>query len=433
MEEKRKISKQKRKDYVVSITMIGILFFIFGFITWLNGTLIPFLKISCELNNVQAYLVTFAFYISYFVMAIPSSWVLHRTGFKGGMALGLLVMAIGTLVFLPAASTRTYAYFLVGLFIQGTGLAILQTASNPYITIIGPIESAAKRISIMGICNKIAGVLSPLILGAIVLKDADAIKEGIANATDLMQKNELLDEMASRVMVPYVIMAIVLSLLALLIKVSKLPEIDTDEHKDHADETHVSRNNIFQYPHLILGFFAIFFYVGAEVIAGDTIILYGTSLNIPMDQARAFTSYTLIAMVLGYILSIALIPRVISQSKALLVSAVLGILFTLGAVLTSGYYSVMCIALLGFANAVMWPAIWPLAINGLGRFTKIGSAILIMGIAGGAILPLVYGRLADQISIGNQHAYLMLVFCYLFIIYFAFAGHKLKNPVYQNK
>lgn len=433
MEEKQKLSKQKRKDYVVSITMIGILFFIFGFITWLNGTLIPFLKISCELNNVQAYLVTFAFYISYFVMAIPSSWVLHRTGFKGGMALGLLVMAMGTIVFLPAASERTYWYFLVGLFIQGTGLAILQTASNPYITIIGPIESAAKRISIMGICNKVAGVLSPLILGAIVLKDADVIKEGIANAADLIQKNELLDEMASRVMVPYLIMAIVLSLLALLIKVSKLPEIDTDKQTDEASDIHVTRTNIFQFPHLILGFFAIFFYVGAEVIAGDTIILYGTSLNIPMDQARAFTSYTLIAMVVGYILSIALIPRVISQSKALLVSAVLGIIFTLGAVVTGGYISVMCIALLGFANAVMWPAIWPLAINGLGRFTKIGSAILIMGIAGGATLPLLYGRLADQVTIGNQNAYLMLVFCYLFIIYFAFAGHKLKNPVYQNK
>lgn len=169
-----------KNSYVLSISIIGALFFIFGFVTWLNATLIPYLKIACELStDAEAYLVTSAFYISYFVMALPSSWVLKKIGFKNGMSLGLFVMAIGSLVFIPAAMSRTYGMFLTGLFIQGTGLSILQTAANPYVTILGPIESAAKRISIMGIANKVAGILSPLILGVIVLKGIDGLVESL--------------------------------------------------------------------------------------------------------------------------------------------------------------------------------------------------------------------------------------------------------------
>jgi MFS transporter, FHS family, L-fucose permease len=419
-----------RKDYITSITIIGVLFFIFGFVTWLNGTLIAFLKIACELNNTQAYLVTFAFYISYFVMALPSSWVLHKTGFKGGMALGLGVMAVGTLFFLPAAWTRTYGLFLTGLFIQGTGLSLLQTASNPYITILGPIESAAKRISIMGICNKLAGVISPLVLGAIVLKNVDPLKIKLASISDLAEKTGLLNEMALRVIVPYIIMAISLIILAILVRLSSLPDIDTDKKEHHVNEPETQnselKTNIFQFPHLLLGFVAIFLYVGAEVIAGDTIILYGHSQGIAMDSARTFTSYTLTAMVIGYILSIILIPKFIKQDKALGISAIIGIVFALAALYSAGFISVLMIAILGFANAVMWPAIWPLAINGLGKFTKTGSAILVMGIAGGATLPLIYGRLVDISFIGNQKAYWILIPCYLFILYYAFKGHKIK-------
>ncbi len=418
------------KGYIMSITIIGILFFIFGFVTWLNGTLIPFLKISCELSNTQAYLVTFAFYISYFVMALPSSWVLHKTGFKSGMALGLAVMAIGTLFFLPAAWTRTYWLFLTGLFIQGTGLSLLQTASNPYITILGPIESAAKRISIMGICNKVAGVISPLVLGAIVLKNVDPLKAKLATLTDGIEKSTILNEMASRVVFPYIIMAVCLLILAILVRFSPLPDIDTDKEEQHINEprttNHEPRTNIFQFPHLLLGFIALFLYVGAEVIAGDTIILYGQSQGIAMTQARTFTSYTLIAMVIGYIIGIISIPRFIKQDKALMVSAVIGFIFSLAAIYTAGFTSVLFIAFLGFANAVMWPAIWPLALNGLGKFTKTGSAILIMGIAGGAILPLIYGRLVDISFIGSQQAYWILIPCYLFIFYYAFKGHLVR-------
>ena len=416
-----------RKETTISIVIIGILFFIFGFVTWLNSTLIPFLKISCELNNAQAYFVTLAFYISYFVMAIPSSWVLKKTGFKGGMSLGLLTMAVGSLIFIPAANNRMYELFLIGLFIQGTGLTILQTAANPYAIILGPIESAARRISIMGICNKVAGAIGTFILGVIVLKNIDPLKEKLLSITDSAERTLLLNELASRVIMPYIVMAIALFVLATLVKYSPLPDIDTDKEENHLNESVAGKTSIFQFPHLLLGFLAIFFYVGAEVISVDTIILYGQSQGISMDEARIFSTYTMVAMVIGYILGIILIPKFIRQDKALLVSAMLGIIFSLAAIFTLGFSSVLFIAFLGFANAIMWPAIWPLAIQGLGKFTKIGSAILIMGIIGGATLPLLYGRLADISWVGSQQAYWMLIPCYVFILFFAVKGHKIKK------
>ncbi len=414
-----------QKNSLLPITIIGVLFFIFGFITWLNGTLIPFLKISCELNNVQAYFVTFAFYIAYFFMAPPSTVVLHKVGFKNGMVLGLFIIAVGSLVFIPAAMTRTFWMFLTGLFIQGTGLALLQTASNPYVIIIGPHESAAKRISIMGICNKVAGAISPLILGAIILNQGtnDTIKklETITGADRI----PLLDGLAHKVITPYIIIAILLALLAIALRFVHLPDVDTDKDAESTTLNNTRKTAWWQFPHLWLGFITLFLYVGAEVIAGDTIILYGMSLNIPLETARMFTTMTLISMVAGYIIGIVTIPRIISQGKALAVSAVLGVVFALAAIFTSGYYSIAFIALLGLSNAVMWPAIFPLAIADLGRFTKAGSALLIMGIAGGALLPLVYGRFVSITN--NQQAYWLLVPIYFFIFYFAVSGNKIRR------
>ena len=412
----------QKNSYVMSLTIIGALFFIFGFVTWLNGTLIPFLTIACELSNFEAYFVTFAFYISYFFLAIPSSWILHKTGFKNGMALGLFVMALGSLVFIPAANSRTFGLFLTGLFIQGAGLSLLQTASNPYIVILGPIESAAKRISIMGICNKTAGILSPLILGAIVLKNVDKIKEQVAAATDAAVKADLLNELAGRVIVPYIIMAIILTGLAILVRYSPLQDIDTDKEDQHVNEGAVAKKHVFQYPYFVLGVITLFLYAGCEVIAGDTVALYAMEKGFATQKAIVFTSYTLFSMVVGYLLGIILIPKTLSQSKALGISAILGLLFAFAAIMVKGKISVYLISLLGLANAIMWPAIWPLALDGLGKFTKIASAILVMCIAGCATLPLLYGRLADLIS--RQQAYWMVIPCYLFIMYFAFWGHK---------
>ena len=415
----------KEKSSLIPITVIGVLFFIFGFITWLNGTLIPFLKIACELNSVQAYFVTLAFYIAYFFMAPPSTYVLHKVGFKNGMALGLFVMALGSLVFIPAALTRTFGLFLTGLFIQGTGLALLQTASNPYVVVLGPRDSAAKRISIMGICNKVAGAISPLILGAIILNQ---------DTTDTMKKLEiltsvdrlpLLDALAHKVIMPYIIIAIALALLSIALRFIHLPDIDTDKEEPSELPNGSHKTAWYQFPHLWLGFITLFLYVGAEVIAGDTIILYGLSMKIPLATARTFTTMTLISMVVGYIIGIISIPRFISQGKALAIAAVLGFVFALFAIFTSGYTSIACIALLGLSNAVMWPAIFPLAIADLGRFTKAGSALLIMAIAGGALLPLLYGKLV--LVTGNQNAYFILIPIYIFIFYFAMYGNKIRK------
>ncbi|PKP35538.1 MAG: glucose/galactose MFS transporter [Bacteroidetes bacterium HGW-Bacteroidetes-17] len=412
--------KQNKNSYVISISIIGALFFIFGFVTWLNATLIPYLKIACELStDAEAYLVTSAFYISYFVMALPSSWVLKKIGFKNGMSLGLFVMAIGSLVFIPAALSRTYGLFLTGLFIQGTGLSILQTAANPYVTILGPIESAAKRISIMGIANKVAGILSPLILGVIVLDGIDNLVENLKVMT-ISEKAIELDQLAERVILPYIIMAIVLVVLSILLKFMALPDINEEEE---IEDVIRKKESIFQHTYLWLGVLALFLYVGAEVIAVDTLIGYGKFLGFDFSTAKFFASFTLGGMVFGYVLGILLIPKYLKQENALKYSAILGVLFSIAAILSSGYVSVTAIALLGFANAIMWPAIWPLAIAGLGKYTKIGSAFLIMAIAGGAILTLIYGTLSDMPAIGAQKAYVLLIPCYLFILYFATKGH----------
>lgn len=406
-----------------AIVIIGILFFAFGFVTWLNGTLIPFLKLSCELeSDTQAFFVTFAFYMAYFFLAIPSSYLLKITGFKKGMALGLIVMAVGSLIFIPAANARSFGLFLTGLFIQGMGLAILQTASNPYISILGPIESAAKRISIMGICNKIAGILSPLVLGALVLKNASEIEEKIKASSDVATRAELLDELAGRVIPPYVIIAIVLILLAVMIVKSKLPEIQTEEEVS-TDAT--PKTSVFQYKHLVLGVICLFLYVGVEVLAGDAIGTYGTQLGLPLDETKYFTTFTLFGMLAGYIIGIIAIPKYISQQNALAISAITGIIFSICVYFTSGYVAITFIALLGLSNSLMWPAIFPLAIDGLGKFTKIGSALLIMGIAGGAIVPLIYTTLRDRNIASNEMAFLLCALpAYLYIFYYAVKGHS---------
>lgn len=409
------------KNKTNPIFLIGMLFFILGFITWLNSVLIPYLRLACELNNFEAYLVAFAFYISYLVMAIPCARILKLTGFKKGMSVGLAIIAVGALIFIPAAMTRYYPLFLFGLFIQGTGLALLQTASNPYITILGPPESAAKRISIMGICNKVAGSLAPIVLGAITLKNADGLQERLQHLS-LDEKAAQLNELASRVIVPYIVIVVVLIALAFVVYLSGLPEIDTDQEDETTAMSNSGKTSITQFPHLLLGVLTCFFYVGVEVIAGDTIISYGNSQGIPLEIAKFFTTGTLVCMLLGYGVGIVCIPKYLSQEMAMKISAALGLVLSIVAILTTGYVSVAAIALLGLANSLIWPALWPMSLAGLGRFTKIGSSLLIMGIAGGAIVPLAYGALADVLN--PTHAYIILIPAYLIILYFAVAGHK---------
>ncbi|MCO4293833.1 sugar MFS transporter [Solitalea sp. MAHUQ-68] len=413
------------RGFLSPIVIIGILFFIFGFVTWANGTLIPFFKLSFGLSDIQAFLVTFASYMAYFFLALPSSWILKKIGFKNGIIVGLLVLGIGSLIFIPAAKTRTFGLFLTGIFVQGAALALLQTAANPYLAIIGPIESAAKRISIVGICNKFAGILVPFIMGSIFLKNAHDVEAKIAAATGL-DKEQLLNDVLGRVNTPYIVLAIVFILFALLIKVTDLPEVQVEEDVvDDASGEVIQHKSIFQFPHLFLGAFCIFVYVAAEVMAGDIIGVYGKELGIHADIAKYFTALTLSSMLIGYVLGIVTIPKYISQQGALRVCASLGILFSILAYVSTGYVSVIFIALLGLANSLMWPAIFPLGISHLGKFTKTGSAIMIMGIAGGAIWPLFYAFLKDNLHFNFQFAYFLAVLpCYLYILYFAVAGHK---------
>ena len=414
-----------KSNYATSMAIIATLFFVFGFVTWINGPLIFYVKLAFRLDtDSKAFLVTTAFYMAYFFLALPSSWILQKTNMKRGMALGLLEMAIGTFVFGTFATHRNYPLALAGLFIIGSGLSLLQTASNPYVSILGPIESAAKRISIMGICNKTAGILSPIILSLFVLKGINKLEEKVNSAPTEEVKEAILNDFASKVYVPYLIMAVILLILALWILRSPLPEIKGSEaNAAPGGDLQKSKTSIFQFPHLWLGAACIFVYVGVEVMAGDAIGIYGKGFNIPTDQTKYFTSFTLGAMLLGYIAGLASIPKYISQQKALTVSAILGILFTAGAFLTSKYISVGFVAALGFANAMMWPSIFPLAINRLGKFTEKGAAILIMGIVGGAIIPKAFASLKEHYNFQTVFFALMIP-CYFYILYYSVKGYK---------
>ena len=430
---------------LVPMVIIGTLFFIFGFVTWLNGALIPFLQMVCQLTETQSLMVAFCFYVAYVVMALPMAAVLERTGYRMGMVIGLLLIAVGAVLFVPAALSQEFAIFLGAQFIMGTGLTILQTASNPYIVKIGPEESAAARIAIMGLLNKAAGALAPIIFTALVLGEFShvntAFLENLSDADRIAQ----IDVMANGLIVPYVAMAVVLVILAIGLKFSSLPEIQLHKEQEEVDgntgeNAGTEQQHITQFPQLILGAIALFFYVGVEVVAGDTIGLYGSRLGI--ENPTSLTSLTMFGMVAGYLLGLVLIPRVLSQSKALLISALSGIGLTFMILVANpdttnlsflwswaGFSAIpdvlSYVALLGLANAMVWPAIWPLALAELGKFTAKGSAILIMGIAGGAILPLGYGLLSDGTD--SQTAYLIMLPCYGFILFYALKGHKLRS------
>ncbi|MBM3177094.1 MAG: sugar MFS transporter [Bacteroidetes bacterium] len=422
------------RQTTISVGIIAVMFFIFGFVSWVNAILIPYFKIACELKgNVESYLVTFAFYISYLVMSVPAAELLKKTGFKKGIMTGFLIMSAGALLFIPAALGRTYGIFLVGLFTLGTGLSILQTAANPYITILGPKESAARRLSLMGIANKTAGILAPLIFAAVVLRATDTDLFRSLETMDETAKASALDELIRRVIYPYAVVGGVLMMLGLAIRFSPLPEIQTAEEQNERHQAD-HKKSILEFPHVVLGAFAIFFHVGTQVISIDTVISYAEGMGLTLPEAKAFPSFTLTATITGYLLGIALIPSVISQRTALRICTLLGLLFTIGALTLHqkvqwlGYpvhVSIWFIVLLGLANSLVWAGIWPLAMDGLGRFTKKGSSLLIMGLCGNALMPLGYGWLADKTNLTT--GYWILVPCYLYLIWYSFKGHLIKS------
>ncbi len=417
------MSQPTRGAALPPIAIIGALFFIFGFATWINATLIPYFKLTLGLNDAQSLLVASAFYLSYFVMAFPAAGILKKTGLKNGMTLGLWVMAAGALLFLPAASMRAYWLFLVGLFTIATGLTVLQTAANPYVVALGPHESAAARISIMGVCNKVAGMVAPLLLIHAITRSSDEIDniKALLPTLDAAGRDAVLQELSGRLSTPYLIMAGVLFGLGLLVRFSGLPEI---EEKDDSGQLvgGPEVSSIFQIPHLVLGAVAIFMAVAVEVVSADTIIGYAERAGYTFAEAKFFPTLVLGLMVVGYLVGTATIPKFISQRRALYYISLLGLLLSAAVVAISGQVSVWALAATGLANALLWPAIWPLALDGLGRWTKSGSALLIMGIIGGSLLPPLYGMVSDRT--GPQTAYLLLIPCYAFLLYYATNGWK---------
>lgn len=419
---------------ILSVGIIGLLFFIFGFTTWINAILIPYFKIACQLNYVQSLLVAFAFYIAYFVMAIPAAHLLERVGFKKGIMIGFWIMALGALIFIPAALTRTYGIFLLGLFSLGTGLSILQPAANVYITMIGSKERAAQRMSIMGVCNKTAGIIAPLLLAAAIFRPSDNELFKQIPLMDEATRNAALDELIKRVIVPYASLAVFLFGLGIAIRYSILPEIDTNKETAETAGNNSGKSSILQFPHLILGAVAIFLHVGSQVTGINTVIGYAQSLGLPLLEAKVFPSYILGVTMFGFLAGIVLIPKFINHLNVLRLCTTSAIVLTLLFFLINrevnflGHkagFSIWFLVTLGLSNSLMWSAIWPLALNGLGKFTKMGGSILIMGLCGSAIVPIIYGYFADKFD--TRLAYWVLMPCYLYLAFYAFRGYRVKS------
>jgi len=376
--------------------------------------------------------ILFSFYIAVTFTALPSASIIRKVGYKNGMALGMGTMMIAGLIFIPAAKTQLFPLFLFAQLVMGSGITLLQTAVNPYVVRIGPEESAAARISVMGILNKGAGAIAPMVFTALILSGFEK------TSGDLTQIQ--INEMANSLVLPYLGMALFLGVLALLVKKAPLPELESEEYDEEEGNDHNNHlKEALSHPNLVLGVIALFFYVAAEVIAGDTIGTFALSLGI--ENYTMMTSYTMLCMVAGYILGIALIPRFLSQETALMISAILGLVLTTVIVFGDNHSFVIAnavlggvelpdtlvfIAFLGFANAIVWPAVFPLALSGVGKLTSVGSALLIMGISGGAFGPLFWSIMSTSTDMAEQGGYLVLFPCYLFILFYAVKGCKMK-------
>ncbi|MBD0851254.1 MFS transporter [Maribacter arenosus] len=412
------MSNLKKSNYIIPLAIISILFFVIGFGVGISGFLTPFLQDAFDLSTSQSYLVTAAIFSAFVVFGAPAGWIIKKVGYKYGMVIAFFVMALGMVLFVPSSNMLSFPLFLIALFIGGIGNTILQASVNPYVTIIGPKESAAMRMSLMGIMNKSAWWLSSLFLGLFM---------------DL--NNVVLDD----VILPFYIVTGILVALGVFMIFAPLPEVKA-EGEDESDEAATSgyaagKTSIFQFPHLLLGVVALFIYVGVETLPMVSII--GFAKAIFGDTAQnldSFAIYVPLGLVIGYIFGVLMIPNFISQTAALRLFSWLGIVSVLLMIFLPGEYGIYCMALVGFSNSLMWPAIWPLAIADLGKFTKTGASLLVMGIVGGAIIPLIFGYLIDLIKTTElatvsdyQNAYWIFIPAYLYILYFAVKGNKIRK------
>lgn len=418
---------ESRSQYYISLVMLGCLFFVFGLVSWVNSILVPYFKVACGLESgVQTYLVTFSFYIAYLVMTVPASFLLRKVGYKRGALTGLWIMSAGALMFWPAALTRSYGFFLVALFTIGTALAVLQSVANPFVTIIGPHESAAKRISVMGICNKAAGIIAPLLFAAAVIRPEDkVIMEQVESG--LLAGNALeaaLDEMIKGVILPYVVLSVILFVFGILFYKSPIKDINPDrDNKAVMDGG--DRKSVWSYPYLVLGVIALFAHLGSQQISVSTIIGYAQSMGMNLEAAKVFPSYTLACILIGYLIGVITIPKYISQQKSLVVCTVAGLVLSCLVLVLPERLSIWSLVLLGVPNSLIYAGIWPLAIRGLGRWTSTGSSLLVMALCGNAVLSLLYGYVSDYMSL--QASYWLLLPCFVYMIFYAIYGYKIER------
>jgi len=378
------------------------------------------LKDALHLTVTQSYLVTAAIFSAFVVFGTPAGWIIRKVGYKRSIIFSLLIMAVGMVLFVPSANMASFPIFLLALFIGGIGNTLLQAAVNPYVTIIGPHESAAMRMCLMGIMNKLAWWMGPVFLGLFL---------------DL--KNVHLNQVSF----PFYIVTAILVALSVFIYFAPLPEVKAageDETDQSTASTYATgKTSVFQMPHLLLGVLALFFYVGVETLPMASIIgfakaVFGESVANPEGYAK----FVPIGMFVGYVFGVLMIPGIISQTSALKLFAIIGLAASFCVIFLPGEMGIYSLVAIGFANSIMWGAIWPLAIADLGKFTKTGASFLVMGIVGGAILPLIFGFLIDLFKTGDissisdyQNAYWIFIPAYLFILYFGTFGYKIRKNV----
>ena len=416
------MENNSRKQFVFSMVMLGCLFFVFGLVSWVNSILVPYFKVACDLQSeVQGYLAQFAFYIAYLVMTIPASWVLNRTGYKKGAMYGLFLLGIGALLFIPAALMRTYNMFLAALFTMGTALALLQTVANPFATIIGPIDTAVKRMSVLGICNKFAGIISPIIFSALVIAPQKAKMDAInSGALEGAARDQALADLLHGVIPPYLVLGIFLLIFAVIF--FKSPIQDINPAKDNPAAPGDGRKSLLAYPYLVLGVIALFCHLGTQALSIHTIARFAEDIKMSIDIA-IFPSMTLACTLFGYLLGVILVPKYITQKNLLkVVTSVILVLSILVMVLPANM-AIWCLVLMGIPNSVVYPGIWGHSLHDLGKWTNLASALLVMALCASGVVPLLYSSIVDS-GLTLHQSYWILLPAAAYMVFFAFIGYK---------
>ena len=397
----------KENKFIVPMVFLAFMFFTCGFTLGINSLLVPVLKVSLSVSSMEAYMLIGATFLPFLIFGYPAGLLISKIGYKRTMASAFAMFAIAFGVFILSAEAKSFVIFLLASFICGAANTFLQAAINPYVTILGPTESAAKRISIMGMINKLAWPVSPLFIALF------ASSGGSVGLEDLNK--------------PFLVIIGLFVILGIVALVSPLPEVKAaGEDNDTADSEVSSyangKSSIFQFPHLVLGAIAIFFYVGSETIVLGTLIDYAQELSLPHPETYSWI--TPISISIGYILGIILIPKYLSQTKALQICSFVALVGTALVVVLPGVYSIYSVGIMALGCSLMWPAFWPLALMDLGKYTKQGSSLLTMGLIGGAVITVLFGLIKDISDI--RYAYSICFISFIYILFYAFKGHKLR-------